>query len=87
MLTEVASNGYQSCGNKELKNFLVFKGEFATDLKQNEILEAQRRWLYNKIIGRVPTGLNKDFLNFSSIKFDMPEISNTEKYGFTIVHA
>jgi hypothetical protein len=56
-------------------------------MKQSELLAAQRLYLYDRILGRVPTGLNKNFSHFSSIKFDMPEISDTEKYGFSVAQA
>jgi hypothetical protein len=54
-------------------------------MKQSEILAEQRLKLFDRIKGHIPTGLNNlTFANFTNIMFDMPKISDTEKYGFTV---
>jgi hypothetical protein len=52
-------------------------------LKQSQLMAAQRQKLYERIRGHVPTGLN-GCPKFSSILFDMPDITDTTKYGFTV---
>ncbi|MDR1136902.1 MAG: hypothetical protein LBK91_01145 [Synergistaceae bacterium] len=56
-------------------------------MKLDKINAKQRQRLFSKIAGYVPTGLNKGFAAFSHIKFEMPRVSDTEQYGFTVTQA
>jgi hypothetical protein len=53
-------------------------------LKQSELMASQRLKLFEKTKGHIPTGLN-GHLKFSSISFDIPDINDTMKYGFTVL--
>jgi hypothetical protein len=56
-------------------------------LKLDKLNAKQRQRLFNKIAGYIPTGLNKSYERFSRIEFYIPEISDTEQYGFTVIEA
>jgi hypothetical protein len=56
-------------------------------MKLDKLYAKQRQKLFSKIDGYVPTGLNKDYARFSHIKFEMPKITDTEQYGFTVAQA
>jgi hypothetical protein len=53
-------------------------------LKQSELMASQRQRLFERTLGHIPTGLNKH-IKFSSISFDIPDINDTMKYGFTVL--
>jgi hypothetical protein len=57
-------------------------------MKLDKINAKQRQRLFDKIAGYVPTGLNnKGYERFSRIKFEIPKMSDTEQYGFTVTQA
>jgi hypothetical protein len=54
-------------------------------MKQSEIMAEQRLKLFDRIKGHVPTGLNDDkFAHFTKITFNIPKITETGRYGFTV---
>ncbi|MDR1482652.1 MAG: hypothetical protein LBI74_08515 [Synergistaceae bacterium] len=54
-------------------------------MKLDKLNTKQRQRLFSKIAGYIPTSLNdKKFAKFSSIEFDMPKISDMEKYSLTV---
>jgi hypothetical protein len=56
-------------------------------IKLDRLNTKQRKRLFSKIAGYVPTGLNKGYERFSRIKFEIPKMSDTEQYGFTVTQA
>jgi hypothetical protein len=54
-------------------------------MKLDKLNIKQRQRLFNKIVGYVPTSLNKGYAQFSRIEFEIPAISETRKYGFAVV--
>jgi hypothetical protein len=56
--------------------------KFLLVVKFSRLQANERRYLYERIKGHIPTGLN-GYPAFSSISFDMPEINELKsKYGF-----
>jgi hypothetical protein len=56
-------------------------------MKLGKLNSKQRQRLFSKIAGYVPSGLNRGYARFSRIEFRMPEVSDTEEYGFTVAQA